>query len=345
MKRIFFVIFFILLIPLSVFSQWGHGASVQPDSTGYIGLTVNRLYPTHLYNSSGINVHNEIIMTTAEYIGLGASDGRIVFTEAGAKDYIIISDAFIGINKTPGAEIDVSGNIIASGYFSTYPYTLRNYDGFYSYGSKNRNNIKAGDAAQGGGRSWEIRAGSSTPYTGGSVYIIIDDSTGLVVDSLRHLVLHSESNSGAQTTMEIYLQQDGTMKFIDAGSYVFDQNIKVNNSSVKLIEKKTITYSDASGAVNILQLPASAVIWSIKVEVTTLFNGSGTDLLDIGVTGTGNYYKDNLDISGAGWTTTMDGNIPNKMAGSTQIIAQYFDQNTDASAGSLDIYIEYSLHE
>lgn len=115
----------------------------------------------------------------------------------------------------------------------------------------------------------------------------------------------------------------------------------------KLVAKKTITYFTRGSAQVLVALPADGVVWSIQLEVTEAFNGSGTDLLDIGVTGTGNHYKDDLDVSGTialSVETAMDGNVPEHLSGGTNIIAQYFDENSDATAGSLDIYVEYTIH-
>lgn len=127
---------------------------------------------------------------------------------------------------------------------------------------------------------------------------------------------------------------------------IIEGNIKGNNangaSSVKMVYKKTFTYGDAGSAFNVIELPENAVNWTIKVNITTSFNGSGTDLLDIGVTGEGNRYKDDLDISATGWNDA-DTNLPDKMSGTTQITAEYTDENSDATQGAGEIYVEYSL--
>jgi hypothetical protein len=87
-----------------------------------------------------------------------------------------------------------------------------------------------------------------------------------------------------------------------------------------------------------------AVIHDIYVYVVTTFDGSGTDLLDIGITASGNRYEDDLDIAVAASFPTMSlTNIRDRMSGTTNITYQYFDQNSDASAGLALVYVQYSI--
>ena len=58
----------------------------------------------------------------------------------------------------------------------------------------------------------------------------------------------------------------------------------------------TILFSNTDQTTTVT-LPVGAKIHVIEVYVATTFDGSGTDLLDIGITGSGNRYEDNLDLA------------------------------------------------
>ena len=138
---------------------------------------------------------------------------------------------------------------------------------------------------------------------------------------------------------------DSTGRATGADFYKLTDVVSVASAAGMIIEvMDTILYSNTS-ATTIKSLPVAAVIHDIYVYVVTTFNGSGTDLLEVGITGTGNRYEDNLDIAVAASFPTMSlTNIRNRMAGTTNIIFQYFDQNSDASAGLALVYVQYSIH-
>jgi hypothetical protein len=123
----------------------------------------------------------------------------------------------------------------------------------------------------------------------------------------------------------------------------YTDNVTIDEGQPRLVKKAQVLYTNTTQT-TIITLPAGAVIWDIQVEVVTAFTGTGTDLLDIGVTGTGNRYEDDLDVSSTGWKTLTLSNVPDRMTGSTAITFQYFDQNSDAGAGEAAVYIIYSLH-
>jgi len=124
---------------------------------------------------------------------------------------------------------------------------------------------------------------------------------------------------------------------------IVDKEYVDSVSNTMHIKPAQVLYSNTSQT-TIITLPTNAVIWDIQVEIRTLFNGSGTDLLDVGVTGTGNRYEDDLDISSTGFKTLTLTNVPDRMTGSTNIAFQYTDENSDATAGAAYIYVHYSTH-
>ena len=109
-----------------------------------------------------------------------------------------------------------------------------------------------------------------------------------------------------------------------------------------MVHKGTFTY-ESEDQINIITVPSGVVIKDIYINITTEFNDSGTEVLDVGITGTADHYKNNLDVGSTGFTTAMDGNIPEK-SGGTAITIQYDGQNNDANQGEGEIYIYYSIH-
>ena len=93
----------------------------------------------------------------------------------------------------------------------------------------------------------------------------------------------------------------------------------------------------------IVTLPVGAVIWDIQVFIETTFDGSGTDLLDVGIDGDGDKYENDLDLGVASDFYGL-ANLADRMAGTTYIIFQYFDSGADASAGEAYVYVHYSIH-
>jgi hypothetical protein len=66
--------------------------------------------------------------------------------------------------------------------------------------------------------------------------------------------------------------------------------------NVMLVADSTISFQNTSSSV-IVNLPIGTVVWDIQVYVETAFTGTGTDLLDVGITGTGEKFTADLDLS------------------------------------------------
>lgn len=98
---------------------------------------------------------------------------------------------------------------------------------------------------------------------------------------------------------------------------------------------------------NIITLPAGTTILSLTIYTDTIFDGTGTDLLDIGLlSGTGNELASAVDLSATGWDSAFGvdgGGGPYTMATDDTITFTYTDQNSDAAAGSATIFLEYLL--
>lgn len=111
-----------------------------------------------------------------------------------------------------------------------------------------------------------------------------------------------------------------------------------------IVVMDTVLFSNTSQT-TIVSLPVATQIHDIWVYVVTTFDGSGTDQLDIGITGSEDRYESNLDVAvGAGFPTMSLTNIRDHMVGTTNITFDYDDQNSNASEGMLKVYVQYSRH-
>lgn len=102
----------------------------------------------------------------------------------------------------------------------------------------------------------------------------------------------------------------------------------------EMVYYNTVAYTDTS-AKTLFTLPKGAIITGIMVDVQTAFNSSGTDLLDIGTSASGNAYKDDLAVSSTGQTVTgwVAGTLFTALTADTVVTALYAQSVADASAG------------
>lgn len=110
--------------------------------------------------------------------------------------------------------------------------------------------------------------------------------------------------------------------------------------------RKEVTFSNRGTAVTIGKIPVNAVVLPHMsgALVTTAFNGSGTDLLDIGTSDDDDGFATDLDVSSVGFKVcdeTATTNDAIKTTGTMTITATYADANSDATAGSAEVIICY----
>lgn len=124
------------------------------------------------------------------------------------------------------------------------------------------------------------------------------------------------------------------------------ENAGENLGTVVLSQTGTIAYTDAGSAVDICVLPAGSQILEITVDVTTAFNSSGTDLLDLGKSGAATQFADDLDLSSAGRVLASSdasqlANYANIGTTDVTLQALYTQSVADSSAGAARITVTY----
>jgi hypothetical protein len=106
--------------------------------------------------------------------------------------------------------------------------------------------------------------------------------------------------------------------------------------------RKTVLFSQSGQALTVGCIPAGSVILApiSGALVTTLFNDSGTDLIDIGTDSNDDLYATNLDVSSIG-LKVLDEAVTMLVDVDTIITATYTGENANATTGQAEIVIAY----
>ncbi len=107
----------------------------------------------------------------------------------------------------------------------------------------------------------------------------------------------------------------------------------------------TIEYTDTTEKI-VCEIPDNVIPVGILVSVVTDFDDSTGDTLDIGITGNGDYFADDLDVATAGnfdATDMVAGRYGVKLGSSLNLVATYTEDTGDASQGLANILLFYIL--
>lgn len=123
------------------------------------------------------------------------------------------------------------------------------------------------------------------------------------------------------------------------------EGASVNVGSVVLSQTNTLTFANTT-AKNMFILPANSQIIDCYVLVTTAFNSSGTDNIDIGKTGTANQFADDVGGGTLAANTIARGTsqLSNWLTVGTsdvQVTATYVQGVADATTGAATVVINY----
>jgi hypothetical protein len=103
----------------------------------------------------------------------------------------------------------------------------------------------------------------------------------------------------------------------------------------------TVSRTDTT-AKALFDLPPGAVPLDVLINVTTAFNDSGTDVLDVGKTGTDNYFVSALDVSATGRKAPTRTNLDVSVGSSKiTVTAKYTGQNGNSTTGAAVVTVLY----
>ena len=106
----------------------------------------------------------------------------------------------------------------------------------------------------------------------------------------------------------------------------------------------TITYADTTAAL-LGSLPYGAYVSQIRVLVTEAFNDGTSNVIDVGISGTANYFANDVDVSsiGVASVTEAKSGVVVSTSNDTDVYAKFVAGGAGASAGSAKIVITYNF--
>jgi len=179
--------------------------------------------------------------------------------------------------------------------------------------------------------------------TGGSTYMKILPSQNNVADNIVYDLGTSQSLT-ADGIKLLSLKNNGTEKFS------VDKDGVVSGKGIMQVAQAEILYSNTTQTA-IVSLPVNAVVWGLGLRVETGFDDSGTDNIEVGITGNSSFFL-NESCSGAGYfkgtgtpneLSTLSA-MPYRISTATDATFKYVGQNSDATQGQAFIYVHYTLH-
>lgn len=119
-----------------------------------------------------------------------------------------------------------------------------------------------------------------------------------------------------------------------------------NTGNPVLAQTVTITFANAAVAVEAFIIPANSRILEFTVDVTIAFDSSGTDLLQIGISGDADHYANALDLSSiARVLGSSDASqipaYPTVGTAAETIELLYSQSVADAAAGTATVTVTY----
>ena len=118
-----------------------------------------------------------------------------------------------------------------------------------------------------------------------------------------------------------------------------------NVGQVVMGQSASFDFDDTSATSTDIIIPANSQIVDIDVNVQVAFNGSGTDLIDIGVVGNPDLYIDGLSVAAIGKiapaATALCANWKDIGTSDVRIQLQVTDGGGDASAGTATFTVSF----
>ncbi|MCT4654242.1 MAG: hypothetical protein N4A65_00370 [Cohaesibacter sp.] len=108
--------------------------------------------------------------------------------------------------------------------------------------------------------------------------------------------------------------------------------------------RATITFADDAKKLEIGKIPEDSILVDAGVVVTTAFNDTGTDQIDIGTEADPDGIATDLDVSAVGLKAADELATSDDLyatSGDLTLVAQYDGANSDATAGKAVVFVAY----
>ena len=321
-------------------------------------------------NSSAIDIYgwNDAAMTGssgyggfstgANYAQIEINNGSNSSTFDVSTTQIKITDAINTIGLQYAADYSTNGKAVTNDLWIPDWASVIGYNTASNGLTMTTGNVVLGGALTGNTAidgNFDLDIGVSTPLN--DVNILTDNTVSIGITDGGDITAFAISTSG------IAVRDDGAeVGMFYAGDYTtngvafgnrwipdkeyVDTAIATAENNMK-VAKATLVYTeDDDASKTIITLDADDVVWSIKTNVTEVFDDSTSNNLTIGYTANTDYYtgngNDTTTLVSTGWVshTTDVPHIP----GATNVVCAYNGVGTGSSTGAAEVYVHYSKH-
>jgi hypothetical protein len=279
------------------------------------------------------------------------TDGQIAFTNSSGTDF----DYDMNFEYDPlRARLNIGKyNSIYIGKESAKNFGTSSYNVIIGYRAAyigigaQANTIVGIESGYGGVSRDNVLIGWRAGYSGvGVENVIIGKEAGGNATGSGNIFIGIKSGYYEAGSNKLYIENSNSSTPLIYGEFDNDL-IKINGTleakQTMHIAKAEVLKTDTVQT-TIITLPANAVIWDVGIDVTTAFNDSGTDYLDIGTTSSADALINDYDVSTTSFINQLLSGSPYKITSSTNVTFIYTGQNDNATQGQAFIYIHYSLH-
>jgi len=127
--------------------------------------------------------------------------------------------------------------------------------------------------------------------------------------------------------------------------YTESREALYENQIVRISDYVVIGFADTGVSKKIADLPEGAILLDVLVNVTTAFNASTTDYLDVGYTGTLDAYVADMDVASVAFKNAVQETsplCPARLTADRVIYATYTGSGTAATTGSCQVSLVWA---
>jgi len=185
-------------------------------------------------------------------------------------------------------------------------------------------------------------------YIGGRGLVFFDDYSpsygARSATDYEYQITHLGGQDLDITAYSPGLAQHGGILVYDYTSdhYEIEQFVPANEAAGVDIRSCDTIYFAVTTVDTLLTLAEGTVIWDIQVFIETPFDGSGTNLLDVGIIGDGDKYENDFNLESPSGFYRL-ANLSDRMSEARYITCQYTDSGANAANGQAYIYVHYTI--
>ncbi len=131
--------------------------------------------------------------------------------------------------------------------------------------------------------------------------------------------------------MNLRRQQQGDVPMFDGVEY----------RAAQVMERLVAWVADDKQTASMGKLPANSVVTTVRIQVTEAFNGSGTDLISVGYSGSATAFATTTDVSTTGIKSPTLGSSAGFNATARDVEAYYTNGGGEPTLGKALVILEF----